>query len=240
MPVRRGRPLAAARAPDPAAGRASAPSRVAVRDELLHRHRLVQRWTARPASSPGSSGSSRGSPGWCRAPTRRRDEALALHAAHDRAAPLRLRLDQRRPLRRARLIGLGAVVCFHYPSIFTVPELRALYPLPYVRALLHLVLVGAFLLGAISVTLRRNKALGVAASASRWRGAARRLAGAGRRRAGTRPVPRPGLVPAESDRLLGAVRPARAAVRAAAGADGVPAGVAHRPDLLRSARCCSR
>ena len=26
-------------------------------------------------------------------------------------------------------IGLGAVVCFHYPSIFTVPELRTLYPL---------------------------------------------------------------------------------------------------------------
>ena len=58
-------------------------------------------------------------------------------------------------------IGFGAVVCFHYPSIFTVPELRALYPLAYMRALLHLVLVGAFVLGAISVTLRQNKALGV-------------------------------------------------------------------------------
>jgi lathosterol oxidase len=34
------------------------------------------------------------------------------------------------------------------------------YPLPYVRALLHLVLVAAFMLGAISLTLRRNKALG--------------------------------------------------------------------------------
>ena len=58
-------------------------------------------------------------------------------------------------------IGFGAVVCFHYPSIFTVPELRALYPLAYMRALLHLVLVAAFVLGAISVTLRQNKALGV-------------------------------------------------------------------------------
>ena len=58
-------------------------------------------------------------------------------------------------------IGLGAVVCFHYPSIFTVPELRTLYPLAYMRALLHLVLVGAFVFGAISVTLRQNKALGV-------------------------------------------------------------------------------
>ncbi len=60
------------------------------------------------------------------------------------------------------LIGLGAVVCFHYPSVLTVPELRSLYPLPYVRALLHLVLVGAFVLGVISVSLRQNKALGVA------------------------------------------------------------------------------
>jgi hypothetical protein len=60
------------------------------------------------------------------------------------------------------LVGLGAVVCFHFPSILTVPELRSLYPIPYVRALLHLVLVGAFLLGTISISLRRNKALGVA------------------------------------------------------------------------------
>lgn len=58
------------------------------------------------------------------------------------------------------LIGLGAVFCFHFPEVFTTPEARALYPLPYVRALLHLVLVAAFVLGAISLTLRRNKALG--------------------------------------------------------------------------------
>lgn len=58
-------------------------------------------------------------------------------------------------------IGFGAVVCFHYPSVFTVPELRTLYPLAYMRALLHLVLVAAFVFGAISVTLRQNKALGV-------------------------------------------------------------------------------
>ncbi len=60
------------------------------------------------------------------------------------------------------LVGLGAVVCFHFPSILTVPELRSAYPIPYVRALLHLVLVGAFLLGAVSVSLRQNKALGAA------------------------------------------------------------------------------
>jgi sterol desaturase/sphingolipid hydroxylase (fatty acid hydroxylase superfamily) len=60
------------------------------------------------------------------------------------------------------LLGLGTVLCFHYPSMLTVPELRTLYPLPYIRALLHLVLVGAFSLGVISVCLRQNKALGVA------------------------------------------------------------------------------
>jgi sterol desaturase/sphingolipid hydroxylase (fatty acid hydroxylase superfamily) len=58
------------------------------------------------------------------------------------------------------LIGLGAVLCFHFPELLTTPEARALYPLPYIRALLHLVLVAAFLLGAISLSLRRNKALG--------------------------------------------------------------------------------
>jgi len=60
------------------------------------------------------------------------------------------------------LLGLGAVFCFHYPSILTVPELRSLYPLPYIRALLHVVLVGAFGLGVVSVYLRQNKALGTA------------------------------------------------------------------------------
>jgi lathosterol oxidase len=59
-------------------------------------------------------------------------------------------------------IGLGAVLCFLAPEWLTTPELRALYPLPYVRAVLHLVLVAAFLLGAVSITLRRNKALSLA------------------------------------------------------------------------------
>jgi lathosterol oxidase len=53
-------------------------------------------------------------------------------------------------------IGLGAVLCFHHPSLLTTPEARALYPIPYVRALLHVFLVGAFVLGVGSVCLRRN------------------------------------------------------------------------------------
>lgn len=63
------------------------------------------------------------------------------------------------------LLGLGAVLCFRFPALLTVPELRALYPVPYVRALLHLVLVGAFALGAVSVCLRRRKVLGMSAIA---------------------------------------------------------------------------
>jgi sterol desaturase/sphingolipid hydroxylase (fatty acid hydroxylase superfamily) len=58
-------------------------------------------------------------------------------------------------------IGLGAVFCFHYPWLLTMPELRELYPIPYVRALLHVVLVTSFLLGALSVCLRHNKVLGM-------------------------------------------------------------------------------
>jgi lathosterol oxidase len=59
-------------------------------------------------------------------------------------------------------IGLGAVCCFHFPSLLTVPELRSLYPVPFIRALLHLVLVGSFIAGVISVCLRRRKVLGMA------------------------------------------------------------------------------
>jgi sterol desaturase/sphingolipid hydroxylase (fatty acid hydroxylase superfamily) len=58
------------------------------------------------------------------------------------------------------LVGLGAVLCFLFPDLLTTPDARAVYPVPYVRALLHLVLVAAFVLGAVSLTLRRNKALG--------------------------------------------------------------------------------
>lgn len=59
------------------------------------------------------------------------------------------------------VIGLAAVLCFRFPGVLTMPELRGLYPIPYVRALLHLVLVGAFVLGTISLWLRRRKVLGM-------------------------------------------------------------------------------
>jgi lathosterol oxidase len=61
------------------------------------------------------------------------------------------------------LAGLGAVLCFRFPEWLTIPEARALYPVPLVRALLHVVLVAGFVLGALSLVLRRNKALGTVA-----------------------------------------------------------------------------
>ena len=57
-------------------------------------------------------------------------------------------------------IGLLAVVCFHYPQLLTMPELRALYPVPYIRVLLQLILVTSFALGVLSIYLRRDKSIG--------------------------------------------------------------------------------
>jgi sterol desaturase/sphingolipid hydroxylase (fatty acid hydroxylase superfamily) len=64
------------------------------------------------------------------------------------------------------LLGLAAVLCFRFPGWLTFADLRAHYPIPWVRALLHLVLVAAFGLGTISVCLRQNKALGLGAVGS--------------------------------------------------------------------------
>jgi sterol desaturase/sphingolipid hydroxylase (fatty acid hydroxylase superfamily) len=57
-------------------------------------------------------------------------------------------------------IGVGAVLCFHFPWILTMPELREVYPIPYIRALLHLILVSSFVLGVLSIILRRRKVAG--------------------------------------------------------------------------------
>ena len=57
-------------------------------------------------------------------------------------------------------LGLGGVFCFLYPEILTTPEVRNAIPLPYLRALLHFVLVSAFVLSLTSMVLRRNKLLG--------------------------------------------------------------------------------
>ena len=114
-----------------------------------------------------------------------------------------------------------------------MPELRGLYPVPYVRALLHLVLVSAFLLGLLSVMLRRSQAPGHGGHVARARRrAARRLARSDRRRARRRAVPRARLVPPEPDRVLGGLHSARAPVRAASRPARLPALLAHGPVVL--------
>lgn len=59
------------------------------------------------------------------------------------------------------IAGLGAVLAIRLPQFLTYADLRSLYPLPYVRALLHVILIAAFLLGSVSAVLRKNKALGL-------------------------------------------------------------------------------
>lgn len=59
------------------------------------------------------------------------------------------------------LVGLLAVLCFHFPAYLTIPDARDIYPVPVVRGLLHVVLVAAFLLGFASVMLRHSKRLGL-------------------------------------------------------------------------------
>lgn len=58
-------------------------------------------------------------------------------------------------------MGLGAVLCLLFPAILTTPELREIYPMDWVRSLIQLVLVAAFVLGIISVILRKWMFLGV-------------------------------------------------------------------------------
>lgn len=59
--------------------------------------------------------------------------------------------------------GLGAVLCLRFPSYLTLPDLNNTYVslLPYVRGTVHLALIAAFLLGTLSVWLRRNKLMGM-------------------------------------------------------------------------------
>lgn len=58
-------------------------------------------------------------------------------------------------------MGLGGVICFLFPDLLTTPEIRNAVPLAFLRGLLHVVLVAAFVLGALSVLLWRNRRLGL-------------------------------------------------------------------------------
>src|SRR5262245_31423029 len=61
------------------------------------------------------------------------------------------------------ILGLGAVLCLRYPQLLTVPEARSVYSEGLIRLLVHLVLIAAFVLGIVSIILRRQKVLGFTA-----------------------------------------------------------------------------
>ena len=58
-------------------------------------------------------------------------------------------------------MGMGGVLAILFPTYLTTPDLRAVYPMEFMRGLIHVILVGAFVLGFVSVVLRRNKTLGL-------------------------------------------------------------------------------
>jgi lathosterol oxidase len=56
-----------------------------------------------------------------------------------------------------------AVACLHFPALLTTPELRAVYPMALVRALIAGGIVSAAALGALAVALGRGRRLGALA-----------------------------------------------------------------------------
>jgi len=63
----------------------------------------------------------------------------------------------------AGLAGLGMVIVLRYPAVTRMPELAAIDGSAFYRAFLYFALIWGFLLAALSLTLRRQKALGTAA-----------------------------------------------------------------------------
>ena len=57
------------------------------------------------------------------------------------------------------IAGFGAVLCFLFPQYLSFSQLRPLYSIEYLRALIHVTLVASFLLGSVSAVLRSNKTL---------------------------------------------------------------------------------
>lgn len=60
-------------------------------------------------------------------------------------------------------LGFGAVLCLRYPDWLTTPDMRAVYPMDLVRALIQLALTTAFAFGVLNTVLnRRPRSLGMA------------------------------------------------------------------------------
>lgn len=61
------------------------------------------------------------------------------------------------------VLGLGAVLCLRYPEFLTVPEARQMYDVGLIRLAVHLVLIAGFVLGILSIILRKKRVLGFTA-----------------------------------------------------------------------------
>ncbi len=59
------------------------------------------------------------------------------------------------------IAGLAAVLCLRYPQWLTLADARLHYPMGLIRLALMLVLIAAFVLGVLSVVLRKQKILGL-------------------------------------------------------------------------------
>lgn len=57
-------------------------------------------------------------------------------------------------------LGLLAVLCLHFPALLTTPELRAVYPMVWVRTAIATGLGGALVLGALALLADRGRRLG--------------------------------------------------------------------------------
>ena len=58
-------------------------------------------------------------------------------------------------------LGLGAVLCLHFPQLLSSPELRVHYPMPVIRVLIQVVIGAALVFGVVSTLLREKKVLGI-------------------------------------------------------------------------------
>ncbi len=60
------------------------------------------------------------------------------------------------------VLGLGGVLCLHFPALLTSPDARAHYPMGIVRLLIQGVIVAGLLFGALSAIMRQRKVLALA------------------------------------------------------------------------------
>jgi len=64
------------------------------------------------------------------------------------------------------LLGLGAVLCLRYPDLLTLSAARSMYNVGLIRLAVLIVLMAGFLLGIVSIILRKQKILGFTALAT--------------------------------------------------------------------------